>query len=77
MFPDVPAKLYITTSVGTRCVTLDPCDQYRTEFEGFAHALIHRTELPIPPDDAVQNMRVIDALFESARSGAWISLEMP
>jgi predicted dehydrogenase len=75
MYPDVPAELYITTAVGTRCVKPPPCDQYRAEFEGFADALIHNTEAPIPPDDAVQNMRVIDALFESARTGAWINLE--
>jgi predicted dehydrogenase len=77
MYPDVPARLYITTPVGARCITLGPCDQYHTEFEEFARALINQTEMPIPPADAVQNMKVIDALFESARRGTWVTLETP
>jgi predicted dehydrogenase len=74
MYPDVPAELFVTTGIGTRCIKTGPCDQYRAEFEEFAQAVINDTEPPVPPADAVNNMKVIDALFKSAESGEWINL---
>jgi predicted dehydrogenase len=74
MYPDVPAELFVTTGVGTRCIKTGPCDQYQVEFEEFAKAIINDTEPPISPDDALNNMKVIDALFKSAESGKWIDL---
>ncbi len=49
--------------------TLPPCDQYTLQGEAFSRAV--RGEIPLPsgPDDAVVNMRVLDALFRSERSG--------
>ncbi|MEJ2663331.1 MAG: Gfo/Idh/MocA family oxidoreductase [Spirochaetia bacterium] len=72
IYPDVPAELRIITSVGTRSIQFKPCDQYRAEFEGFARAVYQKSDPPVPAADAVKNMRVIDALFESARTGDWI-----
>jgi predicted dehydrogenase len=37
--------------------------------EHFADAVAGEIPLAIPPDESVQNMRVLDALAESARSG--------
>ncbi|MBN1797906.1 MAG: Gfo/Idh/MocA family oxidoreductase [Spirochaetales bacterium] len=74
MYPDVPAELFVTTGVGTRCIKTDPQDQYRIEFEEFAGSIINNSEPPVPPSDAVGNMKVIDALFQSAESGRWINL---
>jgi len=74
IYPDVPAELFITTGVGTRCVKTGPCDHYQVEFEEFARAIINDTEPPIPPVDAVNNMKVIDALFQSDRERKWVNL---
>jgi predicted dehydrogenase len=74
MYPDVPARIQVTTGVGTRSISFDPCDQYLAEFEEFARAIDSNTEVPIPPSDAVANMRVIDALFRSAESGSWVEV---
>jgi predicted dehydrogenase len=71
---DVAAKVTVTTSVGTRVVELGPVDQYIVEFEAFARAIREDTPVPTPASDAVNNMRVIDALFESSRTGGWVAL---
>ncbi|MBI1774594.1 MAG: Gfo/Idh/MocA family oxidoreductase [Proteobacteria bacterium] len=50
------------------------CDQYT--FQGEEAARIFKGEIaaPFPIEDAVANMVVIDALFKSAETGAWIVL---
>ena len=40
----------------------------------FAQAVLHDTPVPTPLDDAVANMRVIEALVESAKQGRWVDL---
>lgn len=47
------------------------CDQYRIQGELFSKAIRLNTEVPIPLEDAVRNMRAIEAVFRSAASGAW------
>jgi predicted dehydrogenase len=48
-----------------------PCDQYRIQGDLFSRAIRENTEQPIPLEDAMNNMAVIDALFRSAESGEW------
>jgi predicted dehydrogenase len=49
----------------------DPCDQWQVQCEGFCRAIQTGGPVPIPIEDAVANMQVIDAIFRSARSGTW------
>ncbi|MGE5605322.1 MAG: Gfo/Idh/MocA family protein [Bacteroidota bacterium] len=71
MFPDVPAKLTVQTGVGVRSVELGPADQYQLMFEAFAKAVRSGAEIPVSPEDAVANLKVLDALFRSGGSGGW------
>lgn len=71
MYPDVPAKIVIQNGVGTRTVELGPVDQYQIQFESFVEAVEKKTVTPIPAEDAVNNMKVLDALFKSVKSGRW------
>ena len=48
---------------------LAPCDQYTMETEAFSRAVRGDIPLPYGLDDAVMNMRIIDALFRSDKSG--------
>ena len=54
---------------GIETLTLPPADQYRLQAEAFSRAV--RDERPDASaiDDAAANLRVIDALFASERSG--------
>lgn len=47
------------------------CDQYEIQGSLFSQALRERLEQPIPLEDAISNMTVIDAVFRSASTGQW------
>jgi predicted dehydrogenase len=47
------------------------CDQYTIQGDAFSRAILENTEVPVPLEDALGNMKVIDAIFRSAKSGKW------
>ena len=47
------------------------CDQYTIQGDLFSRAVRENTEQPVPLEDALRNMAVIDAVFRSAESGRW------
>jgi Predicted dehydrogenases and related proteins len=47
------------------------CDQWGVHCDRFCEAIAKGQPAPVPIEDAVANMRVIDALFRSAQSGRW------
>ncbi len=54
---------------GISVETLPPCDQYTLQGDAFSRAVRGEIPLPYGVEDAVANMRVLDALFRSERSG--------
>jgi len=50
------------------------CDQYGLQGDAFSRAVLGEAPLEFPIEDAVKNMRVIDALFGAAESGMWQGL---
>lgn len=54
--------------------TLPACDQYTLQGEIFAKVVRGEMPLPYGVDDAVQNMRIIEAMFRSETSGRWESV---
>jgi predicted dehydrogenase len=56
---------------GVRSETLPPCDQYMLQGEAFSRAVRGELALPYGLDDAARNMRIIDALLRSERTGTW------
>jgi len=51
--------------------TLPESDQFMLQGEAFSRAVRGEIPLPYGVDDAIANMRVIDALFRSEKSGHW------
>jgi predicted dehydrogenase len=47
------------------------CDQYEIQGTLFSRAIREYSEQPIPLEDAINNMTVIDAVFRSATSSQW------
>jgi predicted dehydrogenase len=70
-FPDAPVRMTVATGVGEREPQLPPTDQYGLEFEEFSRSLREDRPVPTPPEDAVANQKVLDALYASERSGGW------
>jgi predicted dehydrogenase len=54
---------------GIAIESLPVCDQYTLQGDAFSRAILEGTEVPVPMDDAVKNMAVIEAIFRSAESG--------
>ena len=50
-----------------------PSDQYTLQGDAFSRAILDRTPPPVPLEDSVRNMAVIDAVFRAAESGGWIA----
>ena len=55
-------------------ITFDICNQYTIQGDLFSRAILEDTPVPTPIEDAVANMRVIEAIFKSSESGCWEAL---
>jgi len=51
--------------------TFPTANQYIMQGDDFSKAILDNTEVPVPLEDAIKNMAVIEAVFKSADSGAW------
>jgi len=47
------------------------CDQYTLQGDAFSRAIMEDGPVPVPLEDALQNMSVIDAIARSAANGHW------
>ncbi len=56
---------------GRELHTLPAADQYAEQCDAFARVVLGETELPYGIEDAIQMMRILDAVFRSADSGRW------
>lgn len=72
---DEPSKLWLHREDEITELTLPPCDHYEIQGEQFSLAIINDCEVFTPIEDAVANMKVLEAIVQSARNGTWIDLE--
>jgi predicted dehydrogenase len=75
--PDRPCRIWHqrgNDAGDTHEIAFEVCDQYTIELDAMSRAILDDTPVPTPLEDAVANMRVIDAVAASARSGAWVDL---
>ncbi|MFY9150463.1 MAG: Gfo/Idh/MocA family oxidoreductase, partial [Prolixibacteraceae bacterium] len=61
---DASTKVWIRTKTGSEEIVVDPIDQYTVQGELFAQSILENTEVPTSLTDAVNNMKVIEAIFE-------------
>ena len=74
--PDVPNVFAINDGSAldgssAELFAMDISDQYTRMSEDFSRAVLGEIPLPYGLDDARANMRIIDALFRSEKTGAW------
>ncbi|RFO94619.1 NAD-binding protein [Rhodoferax lacus] len=58
----------------TSSEVIPACDMYTLEIDAFSQAVRGEIPLPYGVEDAILNMRVIDALFASEKTGAWVNV---
>ena len=74
--PDRPTRLLLDSGAdvfggGIAVETFPVCDQYTLQGDAFSKAVLEGGEVPVPVEDAIANMAVIEAIFASAKSGKW------
>jgi predicted dehydrogenase len=52
-----------------------PSDHYRNMADEFAQSVFAKVSVPTPLSDALANMKIIDAIFASAKDSQWIAVE--
>ncbi|MEN8172465.1 MAG: Gfo/Idh/MocA family oxidoreductase [Chloroflexota bacterium] len=70
--PDVPCKIWHHRGNEIEQIKLEVCDQYTIQGDLFSKAILDGAEVPLPLEDAVANMKVIEAIFDSASKGTWV-----
>jgi len=73
---DRPCRLFVDSGKdlfggGLRTEEFPACDQYTIQGDRFSQAIREGGEVPVPLEDAIRNMAVIEALFRSAQTGQW------
>lgn len=56
---------------GIKAESIPACDQYTIQGDVFSKAIRENGQVPVPLEDAIANMAVIDAVFRAAESGKW------
>jgi predicted dehydrogenase len=74
--PDQPCRIFIDdgSALGDASAkeeTFPVCDQYAIQGDLFSEAIRSGKPVEFPLENAVQNMRIIDAIFRSAKTGGW------
>lgn len=73
--PDKPTRIWVETETEDREISFEICDQYTLQGDAFSRAILNDAEVPTPLEDAVENMRAIEAVFESAEKGNWVRMK--
>jgi predicted dehydrogenase len=77
---DRPTRIFIDETgdiFGAGIVTEEfpTADQYTMQGDAFSKAVLEGGEVPVPLEDAIANMAVIEAVFKSAEKGGWVEVE--
>jgi predicted dehydrogenase len=70
--PDRPCKIWIQNESEIRQIEIDVCDQYTIQGDLFSQAIINNTAVPTLIQDAVENMKVLENIIQSANNNEWI-----
>jgi predicted dehydrogenase len=76
---DRPTRIVVDSGVdlvggGAKTEEFATCDQYTLQGDAFSRAIRDGAALDYPIEDAIANMKVIDACFRSAREDVWVTL---
>jgi len=70
--PDQPCRLWHQAGDQTEEISFPICDQYTIQGDLFSKAILNDTAVPTPLEDAVANLKVIEAVVESAKTRSWV-----
>ena len=79
---DRPCRIFIDDGRdvfggGVSTESFPVCDQYAIQGDAFSRAIRGEGDVPVPLEDALRNMAVIEAIFRSAETGRWEQPRIP
>ncbi len=74
--PDRPSRIFVDDGSqlagrNARVEEFPAVDQYAIQADAFSQAIQEDSEVPVPLEDALANMRVIEAVLGSGQTGRW------
>jgi predicted dehydrogenase len=74
--PDLPTRIFIDDGAelaarNARTEEFEIADQYTIQGDAFSRAILDKTEVPVPLENALANMQVIEAVLRAGQSGRW------
>jgi predicted dehydrogenase len=70
--PDRPCKVWHQRGSEIEEIVFDIVDQYTIQGDLFSQAILNDTDVPTPLEDAVANLKVIEAIVRSGKEAAWV-----
>lgn len=71
---DSPAIIWLHSKNSSRQINFDAIDHYTIQGDQFSMAILSDEPVPTPLTDAVNNMKVIEAIVESAEKNEWVMI---
>lgn len=69
--PNTSTRILAHSKTGTKEFVFGAIDQYTIQGDLFSKAILNNTSVPTELEDGVNNMKVIEAIFESSKQGFW------
>lgn len=69
--PHQETRLWWYSKTSAEEAVFEPVDQYTIQGDLFSRAILENEPVPTPLQDAINNMKVIEAVFESAQERSW------
>ncbi len=71
---DRPTRLWLQQNDRPEEIQFEICNQYTIQGDRFSLAILNDSPVPIPIEDAVANMKVIEAILESGKTNGWVKI---
>jgi predicted dehydrogenase len=72
--PDKPCKLWHQHDNQMEEIVFEACNQYAIQADEFSLAVLNDTPVPTSIADALSNIKVVEAVQESGRRNAWVTI---
>ncbi|MEO6329309.1 MAG: Gfo/Idh/MocA family oxidoreductase [Ginsengibacter sp.] len=69
--PEKSTRIWLNIKSGTEEIIFEPINQYTLQGDMFSKAVLNGTPVPTDLNDALNNMAIIEAVFQSAKEGVW------
>ena len=69
--PDKPCKMLFQNNEIIEEIEIKICDQYTIQGDLFSLSVLKNEKVPTPIEDAVENMKVLEAVIQSAEKEEW------